>query len=98
MGARISSREIGRTDRLEARIPARLKVMLQRAAALQGQSLTDFVLSSTTEAARRIIRQNDLLDLSRRDQVALARALLEPPAATRALARAARRFGRGGKG
>lgn len=35
-------------ERLEARIPADRKAMLVKAASLQGQSITDFVLSSAT--------------------------------------------------
>ncbi len=84
-------------ERLEARIPRGVKAILTRAAALQGRSLTDFVVGSATEAARRAMQERDVLELSERDQVAFAKALLNPPAAVRALRRAARRY-RGGRG
>lgn len=73
---------VARTARLEARIPACLKTVLIRAAALQGQTLTDFVVSSATENARRVIREAEVLELSERDRVAFAQALLEPAPAS----------------
>ncbi len=68
-----------RSERLEARIPADLKDLCARAAAVRGQTLTDFVVSTVTEAARRVIREDDLLELSQRDQQAFAAALQRPP-------------------
>ena len=84
-------------ERLEARIPGSVKSILTRAASLQGRSLTDFVVGSATEAAQRIIRESEVLQLSERDQVAFAEALLNPPPAARALRGAARRY-RGERG
>ena len=81
-----------RTERLETRVSASLKSLVQRAAALQGQTLTDFVLAATTEAARRVIRENDVLELSYRDQMAFAEALLNPPEPTDKLKTAAARY------
>lgn len=81
-----------RTERLETRVPASLKSLVQRAAALQGQTLTDFVLAATTEAARRVIRENDVLELSYRDQMAFAEALLNAPEPTDKLKTAAARY------
>jgi uncharacterized protein (DUF1778 family) len=81
-----------KTDRLEARIPAELKALLVRAASIEGRSLTDFVVTSASEAARRILRQAEVLDLSVQDQEAFAEALLNPPAANEALRAAARRY------
>ncbi len=86
-----------RAERLEARISADVKAVLTRAAALQGRTLTDFVVASATEAARRVIRDYELLALSERDQVAFAEALRNPPSAAPALQDAARRYrGEGG--
>ena len=81
-----------KNERLEARVSADLKAVLSRAAALEGRSLTDFVVTAAGEAARRVIREHDVIDLSERDQRAFARALLDPPAASPALAEAARRY------
>lgn len=86
-----------KSERLEARIPGDVKSVLTKAASLQGRSLTDFVVGSATEAARRIIRESEVLDLSERDQTAFAEALLGPPRAARALRRATGRY-RGQRG
>ena len=77
-----------KTHRLEARVPADVKVLLARAAGLQGRSLTDFVVTAATEAAREVIREHELLALSERDQRAFAEALLNPPAPSPALQKA----------
>ena len=81
-----------KTERLEARIPKHQKTVLLRAAAIQGQTLTDFVLTSATDTDRRIIRENEVLELSERDQVAFAEMLLSPPKAVVRLSRAARGY------
>ena len=78
-----------RLQRLEARLPAELKALYTTAAALRGQTLTDFVLSTVTEAAQRIVRESELVEWSRRDQQAFAAALLAPPPPTGKLRAAA---------
>ena len=69
-----------RSERLEARISADLKDLYTLAASMRGQTLTDFVVSTVTDAAHRVVRENELLQWSRRDQQAFAAALLAPPA------------------
>lgn len=88
----MSTSNATRTERLEARLPADVKAILARAAALQGRTLTDFVVGSATEAAQRVIRECEVLAFSERDQVAFAKALLNPPSASPALEDAARRY------
>lgn len=77
--------------RLEARLPADVHALLKRAAEIQGRSLTDFVVSSAREAAKRAIEETEILRLSAEDQQRIAAALLQPPAPAPALERA---FGR----
>lgn len=81
-----------RRDRLEARINPDVKAVLQRAAAIRGSSLTDFVLSSAQEAAHRTIREHDVITLSVRDSEHLAQLLLNPPEPSERLRAAARRY------
>lgn len=81
-----------KTERLEARVPPNVKAILSRAAALQGRSLTDFVVGTATEEARRVIRESEVLELTRRDQIAFAEALVDPPAPLPALREAASRY------
>ena len=78
-------------SRLEARISSDLHRKVKRAAELQGRSLTDFVVSVLQDASRKAIEQSEVLELSRLDQEAFARALLKPPAPAVALRRAAAR-------
>lgn len=68
-------------QRLQARISREKKALCQKAAILQGSSLSDFVINSAVEAARRTIQENEFLTLTRRDRLAFAEALLNaaPP-------------------
>ena len=76
------------TARLEARINPDLHKMLKRAAALQGRTMTDFVVSAVQEAALRAIERAEVIKLSLADQECFAKALLSPPPAAPALKRA----------
>jgi len=67
-----------RAERLEARVTAEQKNLIERAAALQGRSVTDFVLTSVQDAARRAIEEHNQLALSVRDSEAFVDALLKP--------------------
>jgi uncharacterized protein (DUF1778 family) len=92
------ARNAEKMDRLEARIPSKLKRMFLRASKIEGQTLTNFVLKSVTEAARKVIREHEILDLSQRDQEAFAEAIMNPPKPTPALKAAARQYKRRGSG
>jgi len=87
-----TARTNAKPERLEARIPAELKALLARAASIQGRSLTDFVVASASDAARHVIREAEVLELTARDQAAFAAALLNPPDANEALQAAIRRY------
>jgi uncharacterized protein (DUF1778 family) len=80
-----------KAERIEARITRAQKQMLQRAAEIDGRTLTDFVLNSAQEAARRIIHQHEVLLLRDKDREIFINALLKPPAPNAKLRRAARR-------
>jgi uncharacterized protein (DUF1778 family) len=67
-----------RAERLEARVTAKQKSLIERAAALQGRTVTDFVLTSVQDAARRAIEEHRQLALSIRDSEAFVDALLNP--------------------
>lgn len=77
-------------ERLEARISPEQKQVLVRAAELAGQTLTEFVISHAVDAARRVVRENDVFEWTARDQRAFAEALTQPPAPARALVEGAR--------
>ncbi len=65
-----------RAERLETRVTAEQKSLIERAAALQGRTVTDFVLTSVQDAARRAIEEHSQLSLSVRDSEAFVDALL----------------------
>jgi uncharacterized protein (DUF1778 family) len=69
-----------KTERLEARVTSDTKALCQEAASLQGRTLTDFIVHSAVEAARRTLQENELLQLTYRDRVAFVETLLNPPA------------------
>ncbi len=78
-----------RSQRVEARVTPEQKKLLEHAAALEGRSLTDFVLSSAQAAAADTIRRHELLNLTPHDQETFVAALLHPPAPNKALREAA---------
>ena len=81
-----------RVQRLEARMTGEQKSLIERAAALQGRTVTDFVLTSVQEAARRTIEEQQRLALSVRDSEAFVAALLDPTAVNERLRDTVRRY------
>jgi uncharacterized protein (DUF1778 family) len=79
---------VERSERLEARISREQKSLFQRAAALRGLTLTDFVLSTVQMAALETIEKFEVLRLSPADQEAFAASLLRPPEPSPRLKRA----------
>ena len=82
------------SERLEARVTAKQKDLFREAAELQGVTLTDFIVSSVHEAAVRTLEARLVLDLSRKDQLVFARALLATSAPTARLRQAWTRHSR----
>jgi uncharacterized protein (DUF1778 family) len=81
-----------RAERLEARITVAQKALIEHAAALQGRSVTDFVLASVQEAASRAIDDHQRLTLSLRDGRAFVEALASPAQPTGRLQETLERF------
>ena len=80
------------TARLEARLPHDVMERLKRAAEIRGRSLTDFVVSAADEAACRTLEEAEIIRLSIEGQRQIAAAILNPPAPTPALKKAAKRY------
>jgi uncharacterized protein (DUF1778 family) len=78
--------------RLEARLSQEIKALVQKAADLEGRTLTDFVISSVQAAAYKVIEQHQTLKLSLEDSEAFANAVLNPPQPNEALKSAALRY------
>lgn len=83
--------EDAKNARLEARLPESVHALLREAAALQGRSLSDFVVSSAREAAERAIAEHEVIRLSLSDQQRFAAGLTKPKAVAAPLKRAAKR-------
>ena len=81
-----------KSQRLMARISDEQKRLLQRAAEIRGQTLTEFVVSAAQEAATRAIRDQEVIDFSLRDSRAFAEGMLNPPPVNAALRAAAKRY------
>jgi uncharacterized protein (DUF1778 family) len=80
------------TARLEARISKAQKSLIERAAELRGQSVTDFVRDSLQQAAIRTVEEHNVIRLTLDQQQRFVEALLNPPAPNAALRAAAARY------
>ena len=85
-----------RDARLEVRVSAAQKSLLQHAAALSGRTLSEFVVTSAQDAARQVIAEHESIRLSREEQLAFVQALLQPPEQNARLKRAAKAYLRRG--
>lgn len=90
--ARAKKRVVARKERLEARISADQKSLFQRAAELQGRTLTDFVIASVHDAAMRTLDEMQTIRLSADESRAFAEAVLNPRLPSPRLRAAARRY------
>ena len=88
--------DTARDARLEVRVSAAQKSLLQRAAALSGRTLSEFVVTSAQDAARRAIAEHESIRLSREEQLAFVQALVQPPEPNARLKRAAKAYLRHG--
>jgi len=66
-------------ERLEARLNREQKELLQRAADIEGRTLTDFVVNHATVAAKRTIEEHTIIKLSQKASLAFVESLLNPP-------------------
>jgi len=79
-------------SRLEARISTEDKDLLKRAADILGCSLTEFVVRSAQEAARKAVKEHQMMLLTASDTEAFVNAILKPSAPNKKLKRAAKRY------
>jgi uncharacterized protein (DUF1778 family) len=78
--------------RFDARLNREQKFLIQKAADLEGRSMTDFVLQSAEAAAERTIEKRAILVLTARESEAFAEAILNPPEPGPVLRKAAREY------
>jgi|SRR5579872_6250671 len=78
--------------RFDARLNEEQKVLIQKAADLEGRTMTDFVLHSAEAAAERAIEERAMLILSARQSEAFVDAILSPAEPGPVLRAAARHY------
>jgi uncharacterized protein (DUF1778 family) len=79
-------------DRIYARVNSKLKQRIQHAADLRGLDLTSYVVSILVADADKTIREHEVMELSQRDRLAFANAVINPPPPTAHLIAAAKRY------
>jgi uncharacterized protein (DUF1778 family) len=85
LAAKKNQRQIGKIERIEARLHSEQRRRIERAAALKGTSISDFMVSSADETAKRTIEEHESWTLSGRDREIFVKALLNPPAPNQAM-------------
>jgi uncharacterized protein (DUF1778 family) len=63
--------------RIDLRVPQSVRDIIDRAAAMQGRTRTDFVLEAALEKAELIIERQTVIRLTMQDQELLAKAIME---------------------
>jgi uncharacterized protein (DUF1778 family) len=81
---------VNENNRLALRIRPADKAVIQRAVALEGTDLTEFVLRTALREARAVIEDHEQVKLSKRDSLRVLELLENPPAPNAKLRKAAR--------
>jgi uncharacterized protein (DUF1778 family) len=83
-------------DRLQVRLDAESKSVLQRAAGYRHKTVSQFVLATALEEAEKVIRENEIVTLSGPDWKVFYDALTDPPAPNAALRKAFAKYKKAG--
>ena len=81
-----------KAERLEARISPESKAHIQRAADIEGRTLTDFIVNASQSAAKKVIEEYELIRLTAEGSKNFILALTNPPKPSSALKKAAKRY------
>jgi len=84
----MSSTAEAKDDRLQVRLTADAKAVLQRAANYRHKTVSQFVLATALAEAEKVIRENEAVSLSGADWKVFYDALNNPPAPNAALRKA----------
>ena len=88
----VQRRSVMKAERFNARLSPEQKALFQKAATLQHQPLSQFVISSAQRAAEEVLRDYERTQLSAQDWDAVMQALADPGPVNPNLARAAQRY------
>jgi uncharacterized protein (DUF1778 family) len=92
LSAERKARKPAKRHRLEARVTGEQRQLFQRAADLQGRSLSDFVIASVHEKAMQTIENMEIIRLNAEESAAIAEAILNPREPNAKLRAAAKRY------
>jgi uncharacterized protein (DUF1778 family) len=92
----MATTEILRDERLDLRMPAADKAVLEKAASHRHMNITSFVLAVALPEARKVLSEAEVLKLSAEDSDRVMAYLDQPPAPTPTLLAAAARLARRG--
>ena len=87
-----TNRRARKEERLEARVTPAQKRLIERAAALRGTSVTEFVIASAQTAAADAIKDSEMLTLREEAGQVFINAVIHPPAPNKAARTAAQRY------
>lgn len=79
-------------ERIETRLPAEAKQQIEQAAALQGRSVSDFVVQAALDQANKVIEQQRIIRLTVDESVTLAEMMMAEPEANQKSVAAMRRY------
>jgi uncharacterized protein (DUF1778 family) len=88
----MSSTAEAKDERLQVRLNAEAKTVLQRAAGYRHKTVSQFVLATALAEAEKVIRENEAVSLSAADWKIFYDALSNPPAPNTALRKAFARY------
>lgn len=83
-----------RVARLETRLTESQKALIERAAAYQGRSVSDFVTSTLSFAAKAVVEEHEIIRLNPEESRRFVELLLNPPKPNTALKSAAKQWRR----
>lgn len=78
-------------ERITTRVPHAKRAIIERAAAVYGATLNQFIIQTALDRAGEILEREELLRLSEKDSRTFLAALENPPASTRILMDALKR-------
>jgi uncharacterized protein (DUF1778 family) len=81
-----------KNERIDLRLRPDTKQLIARAAVLESQTVSDFVVSVAVKHSREVIEQSTLIELNAEQAARFAEALASPPAPNAALREAAEKY------
>jgi len=77
-------------DRITARVPHSTRTIIERAAAIYGATISQFIVQASVERANRVLHSMEMVKLSSQDAQAFIEALTKPPMPNKKLQEATR--------